>query len=111
VTNPEEVQAGGKPRLQEVGPFVYKAVTVKDSLDQESGEPNLQFNEDGTTLTYRPRKFYFLVPEESVGDPDTTFVTIPNVPLLTGLEKVRNSGWSKNTAVRGRQCISYQHKV
>ena len=49
------------------------------------------------------------MPEESVGDPDTTFVTVPNVPLLTGLEKVRNSGWSKNTAVRGRQCISYQH--
>ena len=51
------------------------------------------------------------MPEESVGDPDTTFVTVPNVPLLTGLEKVRNSGWSKNTAVRGRHCISYQHKV
>ena len=39
-----------KPKLQEVGPFVYKAVTVKDSRD------SLVFNDDGETLTYRPRQ-------------------------------------------------------
>ena len=48
VTNPEEVIKGGKPKLVEVGPFVYRAVTVKDSVE-------LQYDEGGETLTYRPR--------------------------------------------------------
>ena len=49
VTNPDDVVMGMKPILQEVGPFVYKSVTIKDSRD------NLVFNEDGETLTYKPR--------------------------------------------------------
>merc|ERR1719186_278977 len=53
VTNPEEVAQGGKPYLVEIGPFVYKVVTTKDTRD------NLVFNDDGETLTYRPRKFYY----------------------------------------------------
>lgn len=84
VTNPDDVVAGKKPILEEVGPFVYKAVTVKDSRD------NLKFNDDGETLTYRPRKFYFLDPEQSIGDPDTTFITVPNIPLITGLSSIRD---------------------
>eukprot|EP00092_Neocalanus_flemingeri_P108734 GFUD01139653.1.p1 GENE.GFUD01139653.1~~GFUD01139653.1.p1 ORF type:complete len:576 (+),score=193.84 GFUD01139653.1:124-1851(+) len=99
VTNPEEVQQGEKPILKEVGPFVYKAVTVKDSVDEDTGKENLEYNEDGQTLTYRPRKFYFLDRSQSVGDPDTTFITIPNVPLLTGFRKIRDLGWAKGTAV------------
>jgi len=91
VTNPEEVQQGGKPVLQEVGPFIYKAVTVKDSVDQETRKEHLEYNQDGETLTYRPRKFYFLDREASVGDPDTTFITIPNVPLLTGFRDAKDS--------------------
>ena len=41
--------------MEEVGPFVYKAVTVKDSVNLSSGHSNLRYNEDGETLTYRPR--------------------------------------------------------
>ena len=46
---------GAKPRLREVGPFIYKAVTIKDSVDFDTGKVNLHYNEDGETLTYRPR--------------------------------------------------------
>ena len=55
LTNPEAVIQGRKPILEEVGPFVYKAVTVKDSVNLTSGEANLQYDEGGETLTYRPR--------------------------------------------------------
>merc|ERR1711892_490403 len=97
VTNPEAVQRGEKPVLEEVGPFVYKAVTVKDSVDQDTRKEQLEYNQDGETLTYRPRKFYYLDREQSSGDPDTTFITVPNVPLLTGFRKIKDAGWSKNT--------------
>lgn len=86
VTNPEAVVNGEKPILQEVGPFVYKSVTVKDSRD------NLVFNEDGETLTYRPRKFYYYDSVLSSGDPDTTYITVPNIPLITALSSLRNQG-------------------
>ena len=33
-----------------------------------------------------------------MGDPDTTFITVPNIPLLTGFSKIRDMGWGKGTA-------------
>ena len=46
LTNPEEVQKGGKPILKEVGPFVYNTKILKENIDSAS---------DDYTLTYRPR--------------------------------------------------------
>ena len=96
VTNPEEVQQGEKPILKEVGPFVYTTVTIKDSVNETNKNTNLQYNDDEETLTYRPRKFYFLDREKSACDPDTTFLTVPNVPLLTGFRKIRDA-WGKTS--------------
>lgn len=53
--NPEEVMVGKKPVLEEVGPFIYKAVTVKDSVDLDTGHVNLKYDENGDTLTYKAR--------------------------------------------------------
>ena len=36
------------------------------------------------------RKFYFLDEAKSVGNPETTFITVPNVPYLTGMRKIRD---------------------
>ena len=60
VTNPEAVMRGKKPILKEVGPFVYKAVNLKDSVNKDTGKENIDFNEDGETLTYRLRLEFLL---------------------------------------------------
>ena len=93
VKNPEAVMAGKKPILEEVGPFVYKSVTLKDSDD------NIKFWPDGT-LTYRQRKLYNHVPELSAQDPDKTFITVPNIPYWTGMHKaMKKSGIGKSIAL------------
>jgi len=95
VLNPEEVMNGAKPKLKEVGPFIYKAVTVKDSVDFDTKNVNLKYNEDGEHLTYRQRKFYFLDESRSVGNPDETFITVPNIPYLTGMYKIKDMAFGK----------------
>ena len=83
VTNPEAVLAGRKPILEEKGPYVYKAVTVKDSDD------NIVWHDDDT-ITYRPRKIYTYEPSLSGAglDPDKDMITVPNIPLWTGLNSI-----------------------
>ena len=79
--------------MEEVGPFVYKSKTIKDSDD------NIRFYKDDT-LTYRPRKIYTFDPVASNGkNPDDTFITVPNIPFWTGMNKARKlSGYKRNTA-------------
>ena len=47
------------------------------------------------------RKFYFLDRANSVGDPDTTFLTVPNVPLLTAFDKIRSMNWMTKPIGKG----------
>jgi hypothetical protein len=89
VTNPEDVKAGGKPRLEEKGPLVYRVQTVKDSDD------TIRWSEEEGTVTYRQRKIYHFVPELSgkdYQDPESVFVTVPNIPLWTALNKISREG-------------------
>ena len=79
---------GGKPKLQEIGPFVYKSKTMKDS------DNNVNWWGDGT-LTYRPRKLYNFEPALSSKefDPDTVKLVVPNIPFWTGMNKLRKKGY------------------
>ena len=47
------------------------------------------------------RKFYFIDLEQSIGDPDKTFIYAPNIPMITGFSDARDKGWfGKKLAVK-----------
>lgn len=94
VTNPDEVLRGAKPILEEKGPFVFRSDTVKDSDD------NMVFRDNDTTLTYRQRKIYHFVPEKSVTDNlENFYLTVPNIPYWTGLNKARKQKVGKSLGI------------
>ncbi|XP_075161987.1 scavenger receptor class B member debris buster isoform X1 [Haematobia irritans] len=71
VTNPDGFLSGEKPKLQEVGPFVYR---------EDMQKVNVKFH-DNFTVSYQHKKILEFVPELSI-DKNTPIVT-PNIPLLT----------------------------
>ncbi|XP_050685744.1 scavenger receptor class B member 1 [Leptidea sinapis] len=72
VTNPQGfLENGEKPRLNEVGPFVYR---------EDMEKVNIKFH-DNDTVTFQHNKILRFVPELSV-DKNQKFV-VPNIPLLT----------------------------
>ncbi|XP_059480406.1 scavenger receptor class B member 1 isoform X1 [Neocloeon triangulifer] len=73
VTNPDGfLNNGEKPRLNEIGPYVYR---------ENMEKVNVVFHKNGT-LSFQHRKILHFVPELSVGDPHQKIV-VPNIPLLT----------------------------
>lgn len=70
VTNPEGFLKGDKPKLREIGPFVYK---------EDMEKVNIKFHEN-FTVSYQHKKILRFVPELSI-DKNTRIVT-PNIPLL-----------------------------
>ncbi|KAK4878226.1 hypothetical protein RN001_010732 [Aquatica leii] len=79
VTNPENfLTLGEKPKLSEVGPFVYR---------EDMQKVNIQFHENGT-VSYQHKKILKFVPELSVDK--NKLLTVPNIPMLT-LSSLSNS--------------------
>lgn len=70
VTNPDGFLAGEKPRLVEVGPFVYR---------EDMEKTNIQFH-DNYTVSFQHKKILQFVPELSVDK--NLKIVIPNIPLL-----------------------------
>ncbi|XP_063632604.1 scavenger receptor class B member 1 isoform X1 [Cydia splendana] len=72
VTNPSGfLEHGEKPKLVEVGPFVYR---------EDMEKVNIKFH-DNDTITYQHNKILRFVPELSVNKDQK--MTVPNIPLLT----------------------------
>lgn len=81
VTNPEEILQGEKPRLEEVGPYTYSE--LRDKAD-------IQFGDNGTTISAVSNKAYVFERNQSVGDPKTDLIRTINIPAVTAMEWTQN---------------------
>ncbi|KAL0281623.1 UNVERIFIED_CONTAM: hypothetical protein PYX00_002556 [Menopon gallinae] len=73
ITNPEGfLENGEKPKLVEVGPFVYR---------EDMEKVNIKFHNNGT-VTFQHNKILKFVPELTKSNRDQK-VTVPNIPLLS----------------------------
>ena len=81
VTNPLEVEGGGKPHLDQVGPFTYSEQV------ERVGEG---FRADGS-VSYETRRTWHHLPGQSL--PLDTPVTSLDVPMLAAAEAARGDWW------------------
>ncbi|CAG9794598.1 unnamed protein product [Diatraea saccharalis] len=100
VTNPQGfLENGEKPKLVEVGPFVYR---------EDMEKVNIKFH-DNDTVTYQHNKILRFVPEMSV-DKNQKLV-VPNIPLLTVTSFSPNlAGFLFNLLVSGL-AITYKERA
>ncbi|KAI5278887.1 lysosome membrane protein 2 [Manis pentadactyla] len=76
VTNPEEILRGETPQLEEVGPYTYRE--LRNKVD-------IQFGDNGTTISAVSKKTYIFDRNQSVGDPTTDLIRTLNIPVLTAM--------------------------
>ncbi|XP_045329656.1 lysosome membrane protein 2 [Leopardus geoffroyi] len=77
VTNPEEILRGETPRLEEVGPYTYRELRNK---------ADIQFGDNGTTISAVNNKAYVFERNQSVGDPKVDLIRTLNIPAVTAME-------------------------
>ncbi|XP_058792832.1 sensory neuron membrane protein 1-like isoform X2 [Phymastichus coffea] len=73
ITNTAEVEKGGKPKVREVGPFVYDV--WQEKINQED-------HEEDDTLSYTLRNTYFFNPIKSGGLDDSDELMLPHLTML-----------------------------
>ncbi|KAK7068410.1 hypothetical protein SK128_008970, partial [Halocaridina rubra] len=79
LTNPQEFMAGDRPRVYELGPYVYKYRETKH---------NVRYNIDGTVL-YQGKPIYQFQPHLSPGREEDVVTTV-NIPFVNAAEMVKN---------------------
>jgi hypothetical protein len=79
IKNGQDFQNGGKPAVEEIGPFVFREYITKESMVD-----NLN-----NTLTYNERRRYEFLPDKSAY-PLSKQITSLNMGPITVLNQVRN---------------------
>ena len=81
-TNPAGFLRGQKPRLQEVGPYVY---------EEEWHKVGVKWSEKKDKVKYKLKKTFRFRADLSGGRTEDDRVTVPNVPLFVSQESQRNN--------------------
>ncbi|XP_055387931.1 lysosome membrane protein 2 isoform X3 [Condylostylus longicornis] len=97
VTNPDGFLFGEKPKVEEVGPFVYR---------EDMEKVNVNFY-DNLTVSYQHKKILQFVPELSI-DKNTKVIT-PNIPLLRNGTLTEIS--TINTGFTGMEEFGYLNRL
>ncbi|XP_058791964.1 sensory neuron membrane protein 1-like [Phymastichus coffea] len=107
VTNPEEIDAGGKPIVHEIGPFVYDVHQEKiKQIDHEEDD----------TVSYVPNNLYYFNKYKSEGLSDDTEICYPHLFIMTVSngpmkEKPQLLSWTMDTILNRPQSAFYKVKV
>ena len=75
-TNSEEYLAGGKLRVEEIGPFVYEEKWVREDV---------QWSNDNSDVSFKMRRTYHYRPDLSKGSLSDE-VILPNVPMFVSFQ-------------------------
>ncbi|KAM6221949.1 lysosome membrane protein 2 [Rhynchocyon petersi] len=81
VTNPAEILNGETPQVIEVGPYTYREIRDK---------ANIQFGDNGTTISAVSNKAYVFERNLSIGDPKIDLIRTLNIPVVTAMEWAQN---------------------
>jgi len=86
--NGEEFENGSKPLLEEIGPFVYKEVRIKEDI-----RDNMNY-----TISYKDRRYYTFVPEMSPYQLKYPITTV-NIAAMTLLNFIQHSPQIAHSAI------------
>ena len=98
VNNPKEVEDGKKPALTQMGPFTYR---------EETERVEEIFHDNGT-VSYKTRKFWYFLEEESL-DLETIICTI-DIPVVAGAEYARGS-WFNEMSMEAAFDFAFKESV
>lgn len=81
LTNPDQFMQGARPRVQELGPYVYSLKETKERV---------KYLEDETVVEYQGRPTYTFQPHLSKGSEDDPVTTV-NIPFVNAADMVKDS--------------------
>ncbi|MGH0178928.1 UNVERIFIED_CONTAM: hypothetical protein FKN15_008713 [Acipenser sinensis] len=82
VTNAQAVMQGGKPTVEEIGPYTYREYRPRE---------NVTFLENGTKVSALSPKTFVFRRDMSSGDPEVDLITTVNIPAVAVMEQVKSS--------------------